>query len=48
MDRAFERRRYRIRHAARIKDTSMQWDLIAAAVDEAVIQVFKLTGKDAT
>ena len=42
-----ERREHRLKYAVKIKDTSMQWDLIAAAVEEAVIKSFKLEGKEA-
>ena len=35
-------------HAVNMKDTSMQWDLIAAGVEEAVIKFSKLEGKEAT
>ena len=37
-----------IRYAVSQKDTSMQWDLIAAGVEEGVIDFVKLEGKDAT
>ena len=47
MDDALERREHRLKHAVKIKDTSMQWDLIAAVVEEAVIEFFKLEGKEA-
>ena len=39
------RREHRLKHAVKIKDTSMQWDLVAAAVEAAVIKVFK-TGRE--
>ena len=32
----------------KIKDTSTQWDLIAAGVEEGVIDCFELEGKGAT
>ena len=39
---ALERREHRLKHAVKVKDTSMQWDLIAAAAEEAAIKFFKL------
>ena len=42
-----ERREHRLKHAVKMKDTSTQWDLIAAAVEEAVVKLFKLEGKEA-
>ena len=48
MDEAFENRKHRIRDAVKMKSTSMQWDLIVAGVEEAVIQFLKLEAKEAT
>ena len=47
IDDQFERREHRLKHAVKSKDTSMQWDLVAAAVETTVIKVFKPEGKDA-
>ena len=47
IDDQLERREHRLKHAAKVKDTSMQWDLIAAAVEAAVIKVFNLGMKAA-
>ena len=30
-----------LKYAVKIRDTSMQWDLVAAAVETAVIKIFK-------
>ena len=48
MDKHTDDRKYRIAHAESKKDTSMQWDLIVAAVENAAIEFFKLEGKQAT
>ena len=48
MDLATEKGKHRLRYAVKIKDTNMQWDLIAAGVEEGVIEFFKLEGKEAT
>ena len=48
MDGAMQKRKHRIRHAVSQKDTSMQWDILAAGVEEGVIDFFKLEGKEAT
>ena len=47
IDDQLERREHRLKHAVKIKDTNMQWDIVAAAVEEAVIKIFKLEGEDA-
>ena len=47
MDDTLESREHKLEHAIKTKDTSTQWDLIAAAVVEAVINSFKLEGKEA-
>ena len=41
MDEAIEKRKHRIAYVVKLKDTSMQWDLIAAGVEEGVIDFFK-------
>ena len=33
MDIAMKKREHRLKHAVKLKDTSMQWDLIAAGVE---------------
>ena len=43
-----EKREHVLNYAVKLKDTSMQWDLIAAGVEEGVIEFFKLEGKEAT
>ena len=48
IDTAIEKKKHRLSYAVRIRDTSMQWDLIAAAVEEGVIEFFELKGKEAT
>ena len=48
IDTAIEKRKHRLSYAVKLKDTSMQWDLIAAAVEEGVIEFFELKGKEAT
>ena len=45
MDRAFESRKHRLRYAVSNKDTNTQWDLIAAGVEETVIDSLKLEEK---
>lgn len=47
IDDQLERRKHSLKHAVKIKDASMQWDLIAAAVDAAVIKVFNRGKEDA-
>ena len=47
IDDQLARRGHSLKHAVKIKDTSMQWDLIAAAVEAAVINVFNLGKEDA-
>ena len=48
MDEAIGERKHRLAYAAMIKDTSTQWDIIAAGVEEGVINFFELEGKEAT
>ena len=47
MDEAIEKRKRRTECAVKLKDTSMQWDLIVAGV-EGVIDFFKREGKEGT
>ena len=47
IDDQLTRREHSLKHAVKTKDTSMQWDLIAAAVETAVIKVFNLGKEDA-
>ena len=44
----WKKRERRLTYAVKLKDTSMQWDLIAAGVEEGVIEFFKLKWKEAT
>ena len=39
IDDQLERRENSLKHAVKVQDTGMQWDLIAAAVEAAVIKV---------
>lgn len=48
MDEAIEKKKHRLAYAVNIKDTSSQWDLIVAGVEEGVIDCFGLEGKEAT
>ena len=48
MDLQLEKRKYRLMEAEIRKDTTMQWDLIAAATEEANIQYHNLQGREAT
>jgi tRNA threonylcarbamoyladenosine modification (KEOPS) complex Pcc1 subunit len=48
MDEAIKKKKHRLAYAVKIKDTSTQWDLIAAGVEEGVIECFELEGKEAT
>ena len=48
MDEQADNRKWRLEGAAHRKDTSQQWDLITAAVEEANIRYHKLEGKEAT
>ena len=41
------KRQYRIKHAPSMKKTDQQWDLIAAAVEQAVIGFHELKGVEA-
>ena len=42
IDDQLERREHSLKYAANVKDTGMQWDLVAAAVEAAAIKHFKL------
>ena len=42
-----ERREHSLKHAVKVQDTAMQWDLIAAADEIAVIKVFELGKEEA-
>ena len=46
IDDQLERRENSLKHAVNVKDIDMQWDLIAAAVEAAVIKVFNLENED--
>ena len=48
IDTAIGKKKHRLSYAVRQRDTSMQWDLIVAAVEEGVIEFFELKGKEAT
>ena len=48
MDKQVDKRKHRLQHAAANKDTTTQWDLIAAASEEAVIDFLQLQGKEAS
>ena len=48
IDEAIDKRKHRLAYAVKTKDTSTQWDLIAAGVEEGVIRCFELEGKEAT
>ena len=43
-----DKRKYRLEHATAIKDTTMQWDLIAAATEDATTRFFQLQGTEAS
>ena len=45
MDQQILKRAYRLKHAQATENTEQQWDLIAAAVEQAVIDFYQL--KDA-
>ena len=45
IDDQLERREHSLKYAAKVKDTGMQWDLVAAAVEAAAIKHFKLDNK---
>ena len=47
IDKHLENRKYRLMVASDKKNTTMQWDLIAAAVEEAIIEHLGFTGKEA-
>ena len=46
-DDQLERREHSLKHAVKVKDTGMQWDLVTAAVEAAVIKVFDLGKEEA-
>ena len=48
MDKQVARRASRFQYAALMRDTTTQWDLVAAAVEEANISYHGLAGRDAT
>ena len=48
MNLAIEKRKHRLSYAVKLRDTDRQWDLIAAGVEEGVIEFFKLQGSEAT
>ena len=48
MDKQAAKRIRRFRDAAMRKDTTTQWGLVAASVEEASINYHELTGRDAT
>ena len=48
MDEQMEKRQYRLKHAQEAGDTTTQWDLIAAATEEANIDYHQLKGREAT
>ena len=48
MDLAIKKRKHRLNYVVKLKDTSLQYDFIAAGVEEGVIDFFKLEGKEAT
>ena len=48
MDEAIGKRKHRLAYVAMTKDTSTQWDIIAAGVEEGFIIFFELEGKEAT
>ena len=47
MDQQLHKRRYRLIHVASKNDTTRQWDLIAAAMEQANIDHHQLTGREA-
>ena len=48
MDEQVAKRKYRLMQAQEAKDTTRQWDLIAAASEDAIIAFLNLQGRDAT
>ena len=48
MDKQIDKRKHRLRHAPANKDTTTQWDLLAASSEEAVIDFLQLQGKEAS
>ena len=47
IDGALDKRKHRLRDAVNRGDTTLQWELIAAAVEQGNIEHYKLKGKDA-
>ena len=47
IDDQLERREHSLKYAAKVKDTGMQWDLVAAAVEAAGNKHFNLEKQDA-
>ena len=47
IDDQLERRENSLNHAVNIRDTGMQWDLVTAAVEAAVIKTFDLGKEEA-
>ena len=47
MDQQLNKRQYRIKHAQYMRKTDQQWDLIAAAVEQAVIEFHELKDVEA-
>ena len=47
IDKHLKHREFMFEHWVFLRDTTMHWDLIAAAVEDANIEFHKLTGKDA-
>ena len=45
MNLAIEKRKHRLSYVVKLKDINMQWDLIAAGVEEGVIEFFQLKEK---
>ena len=48
MDVQIQKRQYRLTQAHETGDTTIQWDLIAAAMEEASIDRHQLKGREAT
>ena len=47
MDQQIQERHYRLKHAQAVRKTEQQWDLIAAAVEQAVIDFYQLKDAEA-
>ena len=48
MDEQIKKRKQRFQEATQKKDVNQQWDLIAAAVEDAIIKEFNFEGRQAT